>query len=208
MWVTPEALTTAATDITGIGRGLDEANAAAATSITGIPAAAADEVSTAIAALFSAQGETFTALNAQAAAFQQRFGELMNENAGAYINTEVANVQQMVNGTFVADTGRPLFGDGANGYTNAQGVGTPGGAGGWLWGNGGTGGNSTAIGANGGAGGSAMFFGNGGGGGTGGPGSAGPPVIFPGGRGYGGDAGIFVGTGGTGGFNGRNGVIP
>ena len=59
-----------------------------------------------------------------------------------------------------------MIGDGANGYTNAQGVGTPGGAGGWLFGTGGTGGISTSAGVAGGAGGAGgLLFGNGGTGG-------------------------------------------
>ena len=37
-----------------------------------------------------------------------------------------------VNGFVQTLTGRPLVGDGANGTTNAQGMGTAGGAGGWL----------------------------------------------------------------------------
>jgi len=45
----PEALTSAAADIAGIGSTLSAANAAAATPTTGILAAASDEVSTAIA---------------------------------------------------------------------------------------------------------------------------------------------------------------
>jgi hypothetical protein len=50
----PEVLGTAATDLTNIGSALSAANAAAAAPTTGILAAAEDEVSAAIAALFSA----------------------------------------------------------------------------------------------------------------------------------------------------------
>lgn len=94
-------------------------------------------------------------------------------------------------------TGRPLVGNGAAGTTNAQGIGTAGGAGGWLYGNGGAGGNSTADGAAGGAGGAAGLIGNGGAGGTGGWGGVG---------GTGGSGGLLYGSGGSGGAGGPTGV--
>ncbi|KZS70039.1 hypothetical protein A4G29_07590 [Mycobacterium kansasii] len=49
----PQALMVAATDLAGIGSALTAANAAAAAPTTGVLAAGADEVSAAIAALFS-----------------------------------------------------------------------------------------------------------------------------------------------------------
>jgi PE family len=55
----PELITTAATDLANIGSTLNAAHAAAAE----------DEVSATIAALFSAHGQGFQALSAQAAAF-------------------------------------------------------------------------------------------------------------------------------------------
>jgi triacylglycerol lipase len=65
----PELITTAATDLGNIGSTLNAARAAAATQTTGMLAAAEDEVSAAIAAVFSAHGQGFQALSAQAAAF-------------------------------------------------------------------------------------------------------------------------------------------
>ncbi|KAA1251054.1 PE family protein [Mycobacterium simiae] len=103
-----------------------------------------------------------------------------------------------VNEPFVELTGRPLIGDGANGYTNAQGVGTAGGAGGWLYGDGGTGGTSTRAGVPGGAGGPAGLIGDGG---TGGKSVYGG---MPGGTG--GRGGLLIGDGGTGGASGPGGV--
>jgi hypothetical protein len=94
-------------------------------------------------------------------------------------------------------TGRPLVGDGADGITNAQGIGTAGGAGGWLYGNGGAGGISTAEGATGGAGGAAGLIGNGGSGGASGWGATG---------GAGGSGGWLYGNGGAGGAGGPTGV--
>jgi hypothetical protein len=99
-------------------------------------------------------------------------------------------------------TGRPLVGNGADGTTNAQGAGTPGGPAGWLYGNGGDGGDSTATGVAGGAGGAAGLIGNGGAGGLGGwaaAGGAGGAGGWLYGDGGAGGAGGPVGTGGDGG---------
>ena len=216
--VVPQAVVDAAASVGRIGVSLDEANAAAATSTTAVAPAAADEVSAAVAALFGGHAQSWRKMAAQASTFHQQFASLMNGGAASYTNTEAANAQQIVNGAFLADTGRPLFGDGVNGVTNAQGVGTQGGAGGWLWGNGGAGGNSTALGTPGGGGGSAFLFGNGGPGGAGGTAPVnvpytviqnGVPVTlfapgFGGGGGTGGGAGFLFGTGGEGGLGGSS----
>ena len=69
----PEFVTAAATDLAGIGSSLSEANAAAAASTTKVIAAGGDEVSAAIASLFSGHGQQFQALSAQAAAFHSQF---------------------------------------------------------------------------------------------------------------------------------------
>jgi hypothetical protein len=70
----PEVMAAAASDLTGIGSTLGAAHTAAAAQTTGILAAAEDEVSKAIAALFSAHGQGFHALGAQAAAFMTSSG--------------------------------------------------------------------------------------------------------------------------------------
>ncbi|TXI57124.1 cellulase family glycosylhydrolase [Mycolicibacter arupensis] len=82
-----------------------------------------------------------------------------------------------------------MIGDGAVGTAeNAAG-----GAGGWLFGDGGAGWDNTAVDGVGGAGGAAGFFGNGGAGGDGGEGGAG---------GVGGSGGWYMGVGGAGGDGG------
>lgn len=143
----PELMSAAVTDLSGIESALAAANAAAATRTTEVSAAGADEVSAAIAALFSAHGRTYDALSTQAAAFHDQFIQLMSAGAGRYAAAQAANtsplqfVQQqllnVINAPFLTLTGRPLIGDGANG---APGTGANGGAGGWLIGNGGAGG--------------------------------------------------------------------
>ncbi len=167
----PEVLGSAATDLAALGSVLGAADAAAAATTTGIVAAAQDEVSAAIAALFSAHGRAYQVASAQAAAVHAQFVEALSAGAGAYASAEAAgaavlanpaqSVQQdllaAVNAQSVALTGRPLIGNGANG---APGTGANGAPGGWLLGNGGAGGSAAAgSGLPGGAGGAAGLFG-------------------------------------------------
>src|SRR6516162_7266520 len=149
----PEIMTSAATDLASIGSTLNAANAAAAAPTTGIVVAAQDEVSAAIAAVFSAHGRGFQALGAQAAAFHDEFVQALTSGAGIYLSAEAANLAAFtanpaqsvlqpllnaINAPFLALLGRPLIGNGADA---AQGSGANGGAGGILIGNGGAGGS-------------------------------------------------------------------
>ena len=70
---TPETVASAASDLAGIGTSISAANSAAGAPITGVIAVAEDEVSAAIASLFSGHGRQFQALITQAAAFQTQF---------------------------------------------------------------------------------------------------------------------------------------
>lgn len=182
--VAPESLVSAAADLEGIGSALHAAHVAAAIPTTGIAAAGADELSEAVAALFAGYGQQYQALAGQVAAFHDQFTRNLVADANSYAGAEAVNIRQvlssvasapanLVNRPFQELTGRPLIGNGANGFTNSQGVGTSGGTGGWLYGNGGNGGNSTAAGVAGGAGGAAGLIGNGGTGGASGPGGVG-----------------------------------
>jgi hypothetical protein len=175
----PELLEATAAELKSIGSELNGAHAAAAVSTTGLVPAAADEVSTAVTALFAGYGKEYQALMAQAGAFHQRFVQALNSGAGAYAATEAANVSPLqtleqdvlgtVNAPAEALLGRPLIGNGANGTATSP----NGGAGGLLYGNGGAGFSQTASGVAGGSGGAAGLLGNGGAGGAGGPGAAG-----------------------------------
>jgi triacylglycerol lipase len=98
----PQFLTAAATDLAGIGSSLGEANAAAAASTTRVLTAAEDEVSAAIAALFSAHGQGFQAVSAQAAAFHAQFMQALKSSAGSYASAEAANLAALEN-TLVTD---------------------------------------------------------------------------------------------------------
>ena len=64
----PEVMASAATNLSELGATLTAANAAAAPPTPGVLSAAEDEVSTALAALFSEHGQAFQALSARAAA--------------------------------------------------------------------------------------------------------------------------------------------
>lgn len=90
----PEFVSAAAGDLASIGSALGEAHAAAALPTTGIVAAAGDEVSAQIAALFGAYGQQYQALNAQAAAFHGEFQRLLSASGFAYLSAEVANAEQ------------------------------------------------------------------------------------------------------------------
>jgi hypothetical protein len=87
----PEIMTSAATDVASIGSTLNAANAGAAAPTTGIVVAAEDEVSAAIAELFSSHGQAFQALSAQSAAFHCQIVQALNAGAGAYASTETAS---------------------------------------------------------------------------------------------------------------------
>src|SRR6202167_449386 len=149
--VIPEAMATASSDLTGIGRVISEANTAAAVPTTQVLAAGDDEVSAAIASLFSSHGQDFQALSAQVSSFHTEFVQTLSGAAGSYASAEAANasplqaVEQQVLGVINAPTqvlvGRPLIGNGANG---APGTGANGGGGGILIGNGGNGGARAA----------------------------------------------------------------
>ncbi len=147
----PEVLAAASADLSGIGEAIRAARASAAPSTTGIVAAAADEVSGAIARLFGGYGRAYQAVGAQAAVFEAQFGQALSAAAVSYAAAESGNFSSLqtlvqtsleaVNAPTVELTGRPLIGNGANG---APGTGGSGGAGGWLIGDGGAGGSGAA----------------------------------------------------------------
>ncbi|MEK1283374.1 PE family protein, partial [Mycobacterium ulcerans] len=112
-----------------------------------------DEVSAAVAAMFDAQGQAYQLLSARAAAFHEQFLQALSGGGASYAAGEAAAVSPLldaINAPVLADTGRPLIGNGANG-----------GAAGWLIGNGGAGGSGTPGTAS-------VAGGNGGNGGAGG----------------------------------------
>ena len=73
-WViaAPEYVAAAASDLANIGSSLGSANMAALAPTSGVLAAGADEVSAAVAALFSGHARAFQQLSAQAAALDRK----------------------------------------------------------------------------------------------------------------------------------------
>lgn len=123
----PEALAAAARDITGIGSTLSAANSAAAVPTTGLLAAGADEVSAAIAGLFSSHAREYQTLSAQAAAFHDQFVNALTASARSYLSTEAANIAPLRNVVqgLLGMLGAPAAGNG--GQSVATGAGGQGG---------------------------------------------------------------------------------
>jgi hypothetical protein len=92
----PEMLTTAASQLHGIGTAIATQNAAAATPTTGILPAAADEVSLLTAARFASHAQMYQEVSAQAAAIHEMFVHVMGASAGSYATTEAANATATV----------------------------------------------------------------------------------------------------------------
>ena len=114
----PELLASAATDLERIGSSLSATNAAAAAPTTVVVAAAEDEVSAAIASLFSRHAQEFQTLSTQAAAFHSQFSQAVTRAGASYAAAEAANANPLlavVNASTEALTGRPLIGNGTNG---------------------------------------------------------------------------------------------
>ena len=207
----PAALAAAATDLAGVGSAIGSANAAAASPTAGILAAAEDEVSATIAAVFSGYAQAYQRLSAQAASFHEDFVQTLTAGERWYAAVEALSatslqgagaasplqavqlalqaVPHAVNASAAASLGRPVIGNGTDGTALSP----DGGPGGLLFGNGGTGYSETVAGTPGGAGGAAGLIGNGGPGGGGGANAAG---------GAGGSGGWLFGHGGTGGAGG------
>ncbi len=87
----PEALAAAATKLDGIGSALAAENAAAAAPTTAVVPAAADEVSTLQATQYSAFGNLYQSVSAQAQAVHQMLVNTLGTSAGSYGQTEAAN---------------------------------------------------------------------------------------------------------------------
>ena len=134
VYVELDVLTAVSTDLGRLGLSVNAAAAAAAGPTTGIVAAAPDEVSTAVAALFGSYGRTYQGLGARVAEWHREFVLTLNAAAQAYARAEAANVElsllNAVNAPTQALLGRPLIGNGADGL---PGTGQPGGAGGRLY---------------------------------------------------------------------------
>ncbi|WP_083271240.1 PE family protein [Mycobacterium gordonae] len=127
---TPAALAAASTNLSDIGEAIRAATAAAASPTTGIAAAAADEVSAAIARLFGTFGHQYQLASAQAAAANDEFVQAFQSGAAAYERIEFSNagllqplldsplatgLMGLINAPSELITDRPMIGNGADG---------------------------------------------------------------------------------------------
>jgi hypothetical protein len=88
----PEVMTSAATDLAAIGSTLSAAHLTAAPPTLAVLSGGADEVSTAVAHLFSQHARGYQALAGQAAAFHEQFVQHLTSGAASYAGAEAANV--------------------------------------------------------------------------------------------------------------------
>ncbi|OBJ77369.1 PE family protein [Mycobacterium gordonae] len=84
----PEIITSVVADISGIGSTVSAAGAAAAAPTSGLLAAAADEVSEAVANFFGSYGQEFQAVIGQVEAYHAQFQQSLAAAANAYVHTE------------------------------------------------------------------------------------------------------------------------
>ncbi|WP_261899437.1 PE family protein, partial [Mycobacterium marinum] len=212
--VSPPELMTAAEAAAYIGSSIRTANAAALVPTTALATAGGDEISAAIAQLFSTHAWDYQKIGAQLQRLHDQFVQALAGSSESYASAESVNIEQQLISVINAPTqalfGRPLIGNGADGTATDP----NGGAGGLLYGNGGKGYSQINPGVTGGAGGSAGLIGDGGSGGSGGAsanggaGGAGGWLVGNGGNGGTGGTGANGGAGGAGGWlvgNGGNG---
>ena len=86
----PATVAAAASELAGIGSTLGAAHAAAVIPTSGLLPAAGDEVSAAIASLFSGYARAYQSLNARASAFHEWFVQALNGAGNAYAAAEAA----------------------------------------------------------------------------------------------------------------------
>jgi hypothetical protein len=117
----PRLMATVAADVDGIGSAISTANAAAASPISGVAAAAGDEVSELIANLFGAYGQEYQVVSAQAAAFHNQFSQSLAAAGSAYAAAEAANATAVSGAlnAFTAPIRSLLGGSGTTGVVTA-----------------------------------------------------------------------------------------
>jgi hypothetical protein len=87
----PELIETLGTELATIGSAVNAAHLAAAAPTRAVLPAAADEVSTTIAYLFSGCGQGYQALAGQAVAFHEQFVQDLTASARSYADAEAVN---------------------------------------------------------------------------------------------------------------------
>jgi hypothetical protein len=116
--IAPEFVSDAASNLANVGSMIDAANAAATVPTSGVLAAGTDEVSEAVASVFGAHAQAYQAISAQAAAFHQRFVQLLNAGADSYASAEAANASPLQNLSGLAANAAENIGYGNTGSGN------------------------------------------------------------------------------------------
>ncbi len=93
--VSPELVASAAQNVASIGSALEQAHAVAAPATTSLVAAAEDEVSAAIAAVFSGHGQAFQAVSARAVNSLTGFEASLKNAASHYGAAELENLTRL-----------------------------------------------------------------------------------------------------------------
>jgi hypothetical protein len=91
----PEEVTAAAKNLAGIGAALASANAAAAVPTAGIESIAADAVSAALVAVFSAHGLGYQSLGNELAELHAQIVDALRSSARSYTAAEGENAAQL-----------------------------------------------------------------------------------------------------------------
>jgi hypothetical protein len=131
LFAAPEELATAASDLAGIGSTLGTANAVASAPTIGVAAAAADQVSAQVAALFSEHGLGYQQISAQIAKFHDQFVQTLSAGASTYAAAEANAAQTLtnaVNAPATALLGHPLIGSATSARAGGGIAGVAGGA--------------------------------------------------------------------------------
>ena len=120
----PDLMSTAAADLAEIRSAIGAASTTTAGPTTGLVAAAGDEISAAVAKLFSAYGQEARALIDQASAFHDEFTRVLAAGGFAYAETEIANAAAAAKGALSSITApiQSLLGGGSGGAVVAAGV--------------------------------------------------------------------------------------
>ena len=120
--VAPEIVASAASNLAGIGSAISEANGAAVAPTTAMMPAACDEVSAAIASLFSSHGQQYQAVSAKMAAFHKQFVQNLTSAEATYAGAEVANASLLRNLPTMAANAAQNIGYGNTGGTGNVGL--------------------------------------------------------------------------------------
>jgi hypothetical protein len=88
----PELMAGGATDLAAIGSTLDAAHLAVAPATVTVPPAAANEVLTAVAQVFSQCAQEYYAVAGQAASFHDQFVQTLSAGATSYASAEATNI--------------------------------------------------------------------------------------------------------------------